>query len=262
MSTFLAFRNAAFSLLKPTVTHCPRPAFRAVQIFAPANKEEEKKKKKKDNRPPRDEEIEYPFVRLVSSETKRLTDPIRLSQLLSTLDRKKWFVQLVNAEQDPIPIVKVMEKKKEFQKAKEVKAKAREAAMANRHKEIQLTWGSTPSDMAHKLERAREELEKGLKVDLVFAPKKGQILPQPAERQVQIQEIVSMMVDVAKEWKPQDQGKTVTAVYLQGISVTSKVKTDAKIPKRIRRKEELKARDRLKSQRTNSEGYIVDIYQD
>jgi translation initiation factor IF-3 len=258
MSAFLALRNAAFSLLRPRATYLRHPpAFRAVQSSATT------KEKEKDKKPQRDEKIKYNFVRVADPVTKRLTEPLRLLKLLSTLDRKKQFVELVSVEKDSIPIVKVIATKAVFDKAKQLKAKARETAMSNRHKEIQLTWGSTSKDMTHKLERAREELEKGLKVDLVFAPKKGQILPRPAERQVQIQEIVDMMVDAAKEWKPRDEGKTVTAVFLQGSApASSKVNTAPKIPKKVRRKEELKARERLKSQKTSSDVDVVDIYQD
>ena len=256
MSTFLAFRTATLALLRPRGMPPHWPKFRAVQTFAPT-------KEKKDNRPPRDEKIQYNFVRFVDPTTNRLTDPTRLSHILSTIDRTKEYVELISAEQGSIPIVKIISKKKEFDKMKKLKQRAREVAMNNRHKEVQLTWGSTSSDMAHKLERVREELEKGLKVDLVFAPKKGQILPRPEERQAQIQEIVDMMADVGKEWKLRDQRRAVVAIFLQGNApAASGVQIVQKIPKKIRRKEELKAREMLKSQRRNPDGDIVDINKD
>jgi translation initiation factor IF-3 len=180
-----------------------------------------------------------------------------------SIDRAKKYVELVSVEQGSIPIVKIMSKKEEFDKAKKGKLRAREVAMNNRHKEVQLTWGSTPSDITHKLERVREDLEKGLKVDLIFAPKKGQVLPMPEERQVQVQDIVDMMSDVGKERKPRDQGRTLTAFFLQGNTpASSGVQTAPKVPKKIRRQEELKARERLKYQKRNPDGDVVDIYQD
>lgn len=253
MSTFLAFRNATLALLRPRRPHLHRPTFRAVQSSAPT-------KEKKEKRSQRDEKIEHRFVRFVDPVTNRLTEPTRLSNILLSIDRKKNFVELVNAEQGSIPIVKVMDKKEEFNREKKLKLRAREVAMNNRQKEVQLTWGSTSSDTAHKLERMRQELEKGLRVDLVFTPKKGQVLPKPGEMQVQIQEIVDMMADVAKEWKPREKGRAVTAIFLQGTAPSAlEVK---KVPKKVRRREELKERERLKSQKQISDADLINIYQD
>ncbi|KAF8239501.1 hypothetical protein L208DRAFT_1237167 [Tricholoma matsutake] len=247
MSTFLAFRNAAFSLLRLRVPHVHRPAFRAVQSSASP----------KSDKPLRNEQIKHRIVRLVDPVTNRLKASEPLRDLLLTLDRKKKYIELVSAEKDSIPIVKIVDQKEAFAKEKDLKLRARVAAMSNRHKEIQLTWGSTSSDMAHKLERVREELENGFKVDLVFAPKRGQILPKPAERQMQIQEIVDMMADVGREWKSRDEGRTITAIFLQGkAAAASAIEMVPKVPKKIRRKEDLKARERLKSQSTNPDANV------
>jgi translation initiation factor IF-3 len=258
MSTFLAFRNAAFALFPfPPKRTRLRPVFRALQTVAPIKDEQEGQKRRKNEKPPRNEGIKYQHVRLVDAVTKRLTGPQRLSEILNEINRKEKYVELVSAEEGSTPIVKIMDQKEQYRKEKRLKLRAREVAMNNRHKEVQLTWGSTPSDMGHKLERVRQELEKGLKVDLVFAPKKGQVLPRPAERQMQIQEILDMMADVGKEWKEQESGRTLTAVFLQGA--TSPLSAVQKLPKKIRRKE---AMERLKPQKTDSGGDFVDIYQD
>jgi translation initiation factor IF-3 len=266
MSTFLAFRTAAFALFPPTRACLHRPAFRALQTVAPTKQGDKRKegdKRKKDEKPRRNEGIKYKLVRLVDPVTKRLTEPRMLSTILFAIDRKEKYVELLSAEEGSVPIVRIMDQKEEYKKEKWLKLRAREVAMNNRHKEVQLTWGSTSSDMAHKLERVRQELEKGLKVDLVFAPKKGQVLPKLVERQVQIQEILDLTADVGKEWKVQEHGRTLTAVFLQGTtSPLSAVQTVQKIPKKIRRKEELRAKERLKPQKPDSDGDFVDIYQD
>lgn len=206
------------------------------------DKDKKDKGKKKYTGPPRNEDIKHEIVQV--TESSRLSEPIKLTDVLLMIKPKKTFVELVS-EVGPYPIVKFMSYKAEFDRQKLHKRKARNGAVNSRHKEIQMTWGSTSNDLAHKLERVRDELEKGMKVVLVFAPRKGQILPGPSERHAQTQDIVDMVADIGKEWKPRDEGK-ITAVFLQGNAPTTLVRTISKVPKSITRKEERRVKESQK----------------
>ena len=166
-------------------------------------------------RHPRNDEIKHPVVQLVDAETERLHPPVSLREILASLDLKTHFVELVSV--NPSPVVKIISKKDAFDRQKERKAKMR-AATKNEieQKEIQLTWGVASGDLAHKLKKVRQELEKGNRVDLVYAPKKGQRLPTPDEMEARVQETLGLLQDVGKEWKEREVRRGVAAIHLQG----------------------------------------------
>lgn len=210
MSSFIAFRAAAFSLLRPKP--CQNPSFH--------HQQRRTAKKVAAAVPPRDEDIEQPVVQIVDS-AGRLTIPLSLKGILDSIDKKCSFVQLIKT--DP-PLVKIISKKMIFDKERVEKARARVSAKKNTHKEVQLTWGANSADQAHKIERMRMELEKGSRVDLVIAHKKKQVLPKPAEMRERVQEMVDSLADVSKEWKDREVRATITAVFLQGLGGSSQDK--------------------------------------
>ncbi|KAF8883429.1 hypothetical protein BD779DRAFT_1663157 [Infundibulicybe gibba] len=169
----------------------------------------------------RDGQIPHRTVQLVDQTSGRLTPPTTMAEVLASINRKTHFVELVSTE--PTPIVKIIDKKEAFEKRKQQKAKAKEVSKKNTQKEVQLTWGAAAGDLSHKIKRVRQELEKGSKVDLVFAPKKGQPLPTPPEMRQRVDEVVEMLSDVAKEWKEKEFQKTAAAIFLQGLSQSDSV---------------------------------------
>ncbi|GLB33278.1 putative ribosome disassembly concerning protein [Lyophyllum shimeji] len=164
--------------------------------------------------PPRDENIQHRIVQLVDPETGRLTEPTPLRTILAGLDRRTKYVELVSVT--PAPIVKVFDKLAESQRSAEAQYKARAAARKAIQKEVQLTWNAAPGDLAHKLEKMRQELERGARVDLVFARKKNQAYLPLEEMQARAQDIVDSLADVAKEWKDREVRAGMTAIFLQG----------------------------------------------
>jgi len=89
---------------------------------------------------------------MVDPETGRLNPPTALGDILSTINPKTHFVELVS--EDPGPIVKVVNKKEAFDRYKEHKAKLKAVAKQQLdQKEIQLTWGVAQGDLAHKLKK-------------------------------------------------------------------------------------------------------------
>jgi len=129
------------------------------------------------------------------------------------LIEKKYFVELVS--ENPAPIVKVVDSREVYHKSKEREARVK-AGRQPEKKEIQLTWGVASEDLAHKLKKVRAELERGIRVDLIYAPKKGQPFPTQEEIHLRVQETVNMMADIGKEWKPREIKKSAVAIYLQG----------------------------------------------
>lgn len=72
------------------------------------------------------------------------------------------------------PIVKLLNKEDERAKLREAETKDRvRRKFAIEEKEVQVSWNSAVGDLRHKLDIARGILEKGDRVQLVFAPRSG-----------------------------------------------------------------------------------------
>jgi translation initiation factor IF-3 len=160
----------------------------------------------------RDRNIPYHIVQLVN-EDGRLEPPTPLSHIIASIDSKTHFVELVN--EDPQPLVKIKNKTQEYIKMKEWKKRQKEVAASNIQKEIQMTWGVESGDLAHKLKKVRKELEKGNRVDLVYAPKANQVMPSPVAMENRIKETVEILSDIAKEWAPRRFEKGVAVLFLK-----------------------------------------------
>jgi translation initiation factor IF-3 len=161
----------------------------------------------------RNMDIGYPIVQLVDPKTDRLRSPTPLAHIVSSIDLKTHFVELVS--ESPNPIVKIISKQAQFGERKAAKAKKKNQVEL---KEVQMTWGVASGDLAHKLRKVRQELEKGNRVDLVYAPKKGQVIPTAKEMEVRVQETLDYTRDVGKEWKPMEVEGAITVIHLQGTS--------------------------------------------
>ncbi|KAF8075869.1 hypothetical protein FPV67DRAFT_1469575 [Lyophyllum atratum] len=243
MSSFIAFRSAAISLLKPRTHRPPCPHHLQTRTI---------KQDTTSKTPPRDEKIEHRIVQLVDPLTGRLTDPLPLRSILATLDRRKKYVELVSLT--PAPLVKIFDKQAETQRAAEAQYKARAVARRTIQKEVQLTWSAAPGDLAHKLEKVRQELERGARVDLIFTRKKNQPHLPPEEMQARAQEIVDSMADVAKEWKDREVRASMTAIFLQGTGEPV-VEVGKKVKKLVVHKGP-------KPKKENTEDGVEDMYQD
>ena len=160
-----------------------------------------------------DDKIPYRIVRVVNSDTGKLDPPTRLTDVLASVDLKTWRVELVT--EDPEPIVRVVDRRESYEKWKEQKKAFRKGVKAGEQKEIQITWGVDAGDLKHKIMKARAELEKGCRVDIVIAPKRGQKLPKPNEMMARADEVSAMLLDIAKEWRARDVQKTITVMSFQ-----------------------------------------------
>lgn len=163
-----------------------------------------------------DDKIPYRIVRVVNPDTGKLDPPTHLSDVLVDVDLKTMRVELVT--EDPEPVVKIVDRRESYEKWKEQKKAFRKGVKAGEQKEIQITWGVDSGDLKHKITKARTELEKGCRVDIVIAPRRGQKLPKPNEMVARANEISSLLQDVAKEWRARDIQKTITVMSFQKIA--------------------------------------------
>jgi translation initiation factor IF-3 len=168
---------------------------------------------------PRDRDIPHSIVQLVNEEG-RLGPPTPLSHLLASIDSQTHFIELVN--ENPLPIVKIRDKQEQFKKQQEWNRRQKEVAASNVQKEIQMTWGVESGDLAHKLNKARKEVEKGNRVELVFAPKVNQRAPSPAQMEARINETVEKIAEFAREWMPRKVERGVAILYLKKLDKSPK----------------------------------------
>jgi translation initiation factor IF-3 len=168
------------------------------------------------NKRPTDENIPFNFVRLVDPESGSLNLPTSLKTILGSIDRKTHRVELVTDAPDPI--VKIVDTKEAREKYKELKKRAQAAARAQVRKEIQVTWGVAAGDLAHKLGKVRQELMGGRKVDLIFASKKGQVVPTKQEMEARLESVLETLADVGKEYLPREMRNTTNVLFLRPLS--------------------------------------------
>ncbi|KAF9268373.1 hypothetical protein L218DRAFT_612450 [Marasmius fiardii PR-910] len=163
--------------------------------------------------------IPFTSVKLVDPESGSLIDTT-MSEILATMNKKTHFAELQTTV--PFPVVKLInrdEARDERQKAKEIK---KDLKKKNLTKEFQFTWGMEGGDLQRRLGRVRESLEKGLKVDLVFAPKPRQKGPPFPEMRERLQGVVEALKDVSTEWKARRFQSGIAAAFLQGIKDAEK----------------------------------------
>jgi translation initiation factor IF-3 len=116
---------------------------------------------------PKNDEIPFNTVQLVSSETNTLSPPTRLSEIQARYPAKTHTISLVSSSP---PIVRVFAKtdlQKADRSAKE-KAKAKRK-VRQETTELQVTWESAEGDLRHKLNQGKHVLESGDRLDLVFS---------------------------------------------------------------------------------------------
>ena len=163
------------------------------------------------NGPIKNEAIPYEYVHMVDSETGQLQPPARLRDILAEMNRKEEVLHLVSVQ--PEPIVKMFKLRDLYEAKRAAHAKARAARVVK--KEVQMTWGVNEADFKHKVKKVRAEILKGVKVDVVFAPKSGQATPPQEEMMKRIQELLEELGDDAEEYAPRTLEKRIAVLHVQ-----------------------------------------------
>ncbi|KZT74476.1 hypothetical protein DAEQUDRAFT_761324 [Daedalea quercina L-15889] len=183
-----------------------------IHSSAPALAGGTRRKNNKKNLIVRNEDIPFRVVKLVDRETGRLGDEwLALADILKTVDRKREYLELVGEKPDPI--VKVFKSSDIFNK-KRLEAEKKKAKRVQ--KEVQVSWAISPGDLEHKLEKVREELEAGNRVDLAYVTKSGQAKPTKEQMGARAEESVKVLSDVGTEWKERTVTKTALVIHWQG----------------------------------------------
>ncbi|KAJ6567376.1 hypothetical protein DFH09DRAFT_457936 [Mycena vulgaris] len=214
MNTFSAFRFATrtLTLLRP------RPAdFPCLNPLALHPRVQVRFKKKRVEVPtrPRNEKILHEDVSLVVEDNTLVK--MSLKDLLSSINNKTHWVELVDVSTKHGPVVKIIDKKQALAWQKDVKARRRVSTRRNLRKEVQLTWSSEKSDLEHKIARVRSYLEIGARVDVVFSTKPNTDPPAAKVMQQKLQDTAEMMADVSTEERPVEWRRNFAVIHLRGI---------------------------------------------
>lgn len=165
--------------------------------------------------------IPYEEVQLVDRETGSLI-PAKMKDIIEKLDEKTEYAQLIRTQ--PFPLVKIMVRQEVQERKKKLKELKKERAKKTSQKEFQLTWSMDDNDLGHKLDKVREQLHKGGKADLVFAPKKKQSWPTPDEMNERVDKVLVTLQGLGKEWKERKLARGIAAVFLQGVEQIAQAK--------------------------------------
>jgi translation initiation factor IF-3 len=180
---------------------------------------------------------------------------------LRSINRSTHSLVLVSSETNP-PIVKLVNLEEERIKLREAEAKDKlRRKAAAEEKEIQISWASADGDIAHKIDLARSIVEKGDRVQLVFAPRSGG--GQAAEvSKSRKDELVSLfeekLGEVGTKWRDDERTKSTLLEYWQAteeVRVEKKQKlTEKEMEKRKEKDEKKEARRRKEEERRRKAG--------
>ncbi|EFQ29876.1 translation initiation factor IF-3 [Colletotrichum graminicola] len=163
---------------------------------------------------------------LVVDEDNKLTGPHNTSRVLQSLDLDTQSLRMVSrpppnptGDQPRYAICRVIDKRLEKEREKEQeKAKKETARRLARIKELELNWAIASHDLGHKMRQLKGFLEKGYKVDVIFAKKRGSRVATLDEAEALVKAVRDVVAEVrgAKEWKEAEgQPPKVMRLYLE-----------------------------------------------
>jgi translation initiation factor IF-3 len=180
-------------------------------------------------------DIPYTYVRVVDPETRKLLPPKPLAEVLDNLATETQlkqggppkifvtqFAQLVappSEATNDYALVKLVDRREAVAREKTQRIKAQASRRASEEKEIQFAWSIGVGDVQHKLRKARQELERRVRVQLVFARKATGGAERdsgtPAKQNALVEQVVEELADVGREWRMRDERRNMVVVYLQ-----------------------------------------------
>lgn len=207
-------------------------------------------------------DIPFAEVHVVDSETENLGPIQPLKDVVDSISQDTHAVRLVRL--DP-PVVRIIDL--EGEKVKERERFARQKLsrrLAVEDKEIQVGWHSAQADMQHKAKMARQALEKGDRVHVIFATRVGgtQSMVSAQKKAEVVALFDEALEEVGDKWKDDERVKGLWVLYYQPkaqireaakerlVEKESKKKAKHDVEKEARRKKqqerERKAHERLK----------------
>ncbi|PVG02970.1 hypothetical protein CPB86DRAFT_749986 [Serendipita vermifera] len=165
--------------------------------------------------------IPHKTVTVVQSDGKLSDKPVKLAALLKEIDQTIEFVELV--KDGDKPIVKIRNKKEVMEQ--ERKNKVQRATTRVVQKEIQVSWVISSGDMKHKTAQACSYLQKGYRVSIVFAPKRGQLPPPSNICDQVIQEALNAVGETGTVQRMSNEGKGITSRTIAHIIPKASLKS-------------------------------------
>ena len=187
------------------------------------------------NSPLINNDIPYTYVRVVDPETRKLLPPKLLAEVVDNLATEiqpkqggppktfvTQFAQLVAPPSEATngyALVKLVGRREAAAREKAQRIQAQASRRASEEKEIQFAWSIGAGDLQHKLRKVRQELERGVRVQLVFAGKATgsaqRVSGTRAKQNALIGQVVEELADVGREWRIRDERRNMVVVYLQ-----------------------------------------------
>ncbi|KAF8495234.1 hypothetical protein F5888DRAFT_1805078 [Russula emetica] len=185
---------------------------------------------------PINNDIPYTYVRVVDPETRKPLPPRPLAEVVDNLPTEiqpkqggglpkifvTHFAQLVAPPSEATngyALVKLVDCRQAAAREKTQRLKAIASRKASEEKEIQFAWSIGAADVQHKLRKARQELERGVRVQLVFARKASggseRDFGTRAKQNELVAQVVEELTDVAREWRMRDERRNMVVVYVQ-----------------------------------------------
>jgi translation initiation factor IF-3 len=195
--------------------------------------------------------IPHRTVQLVDPKSNQLLEPAPLQSI--KYDKTTHELRLVS---DSPPVVKLIDRAEEAEKAKllEIKLKMNRKT-AFEEKEVQISWASADGDLQHKLDVAKGFLERGDRVNLVFAPKASGTPTEISQsrKEDMIAFFESGMQEYGTTWRDRETTKTTDVIYWQAKSDIMKEKkvkvSEAELEKKRLKDEKKEARRRKEEER-------------
>jgi translation initiation factor IF-3 len=181
-----------------------------------------------------DHDIPYQWVRIRDAEGK-LSAPQRTESVLITLPAKHSLVMLAHPPpQDPnsatvqisAAICRIVDYTSIKTTEKAEKQQQQQVA-AQQTKQLEFSWSIAPNDLTHKIKRLQEFLEKGMRVEVLLARKKGGRVAAPDEAAALVERVreIAAAVPGTAEYKRADgsPGSRIT-LFFEGPAANRKTK--------------------------------------
>lgn len=155
---------------------------------------------------PRDESITSPLVRVVSEESGRLLPPESPKQILSRMDRQKFFLVQVSESQSPDTVCKIMIKGEEVERERR-KVSLSQSRPEMEEKEVHFKWGIEPNDLKRKMDSLAGFLEEGKRVIVRLRRLRAWMIPS-AEKVEFLEGSIKTLVEGmegVKEYRPMEE---------------------------------------------------------
>ncbi|KAJ6261879.1 hypothetical protein Dda_2678 [Drechslerella dactyloides] len=151
-----------------------------------------------------DERVRFPYDEEITAhtasyvdETGKLVGKFPVSQILRSYDHNKYhLIQLANADTLPDTaeghVVRLFPKEAllaRIAEERETAVRRKKKSPRDIVKEVQIAWGIDLHDLRHRLGKTAQLLEKGNRVEIMIAKKKGQ-QPVPPERLAEVMAVV------------------------------------------------------------------------